>query len=267
MKRGTVLYKMTGSGNDFVFVDGRTSPAVSPEEIARLCARRTGMGADGFVVLEPGSAAGVVRFQFFNCDGSRASMCGNAALCATRLAARLRMAPAAGMRLETDAGTLATRCLPGAGERAEIEVPAHGRIVLPEIALAAGEQSAHLVEVGVPHVVVVVDDVRLVEVCERGSELRRHSAVQPAGANVNFVSGHEAEWSMRTFERGVEDETLACGTGAVAAAVVLSHDGTVALPWSVQTVAGSLLTVSGSLRDGARLAGEGRLVFKAIVGG
>lgn len=268
MKQGTILYKMTGSGNDFVFLDGRTTPvaSVSGEEIMLLCARRSGIGADGLVVLEPGTSPGVVRFHFFNSDGRRASMCGNAALCATRLAARLGMAPAAGMRLETDAGTLASCCVPGPDERAEIEVPPHGRIVGPEIALHPGERSLHLTAVGVPHLVVLVDDVQAVEVRERGRELRLHGVVQPDGANVNFVSCREAEWRMRTFERGVEDETLACGTGAVAAAAVLEPQGTIQLPWSVRTASGSTLTVSGDLRSGARLGGEGRFLFKAVLG-
>lgn len=270
MKKGTILYKMTGSGNDFVFFDGRSTPveSVSAEEIVRLCARRTGIGADGVVVVEPGASPGAVRFHFFNSDGGRASMCGNAALCATRLAALLGMAPGAGMWLETDAGTLASRCLPENGEQAEIEFPPHGGIVAPEIPLHPGEESVHLTEVGVPHLVVLVHDVQAVEVRDRGRELREHPAVQPAGANVNFVSQHEAEWRMRTFERGVEAETLACGTGAVAAAAVLVElESAIQLPWRVRTVLGTMLTVSGDLRNGARLAGEGRLLFKAIVGG
>ena len=97
--------------------------------------------------------------------------------------------------------------------------------------------------------------------------MRRHPVVHPDGANVNFVSCRDGEWRMRTYERGVESETLACGTGAVAAAAVLAHNGVLGLPWNVQTASGSVLTVSGELADGARLAGEGRLVFKAVLGG
>jgi diaminopimelate epimerase len=272
--QGAVLYKMSGSGNDFVFADGRVAPAETwaVQEIRQLCARRTGIGADGFVVLEPGSEQHAVRFHFFNSDGRRASLCGNAALCATRLAAWLGLARPEGMLLETDVGKLATRCLAGSGERAEIEVPSPGTAVVPEVALDDGEQSMHRVDVGVPHLVVLVEDLQAVAVCQRGRELRSHKALGRAGANVNFVAGDRAEWGMRTYERGVEDETLACGTGAVAVATVLARIHGVRLPWNVRTVSGCVLTVSGELQDGtgiagARLAGEGRLVFRAILGG
>src|SRR6266581_1059029 len=117
---GLPIYKMTGSGNDFVMVDGRhTSPADwSEADIRAVCARGTGVGADGLVFVCPGSARNAVRMIYFNADGSRAAMCGNAALCSTRLAARLGIARAQGMTLETDAGSYESRCS-GPGERAE----------------------------------------------------------------------------------------------------------------------------------------------------
>lgn len=272
--RGLILYKMSGSGNDFLFADGRLTPGStwSEDDIRSLCRPHTGIGADGFAVLEPGSGPGRVRFHFFNSDGSRAAMCGNAALCATRLAAWLRIAPAGRMWLETDAGTLEGRCLEGPGERAEIAAPEPGPIVTPDIALGTGEVSMHFTEVGVPHLVLRVDDVAGVDVCRRGSELRWHGSLQPAGANVNFVSGDRGDWLIRTFERGVEGETLACGTGAVAAAAVLARNGATEVPWNVRTASGALLTVSGEVGEGGqlespRLSGEGRLVFRAILGG
>ncbi len=271
--KGTVIYKMSGSGNDFVFSDGRRDPVESwpPERIRAVCHRRTGVGADGLVVVEPGSGPGAVRFQFFNNDGSRASMCGNAALCATRLSAWLELAPPEGMRLETDAGTFETRCLPGPGELAEIRLPNVGRLDRPAIELVAGEREIALTTVGVPHLVVLVDDPAAVDVLGRGRELRLHEALKPGGANVNFVGQVNGGWAMRTYERGVEDETLACGTGAVACAALLSDLGGADLPWQVRTAAGPLLTVScegsggGTVRNAVlaepTLTGEGRLVF------
>src|SRR5881296_4492645 len=118
---GTPIYKMTGSGNDFVMVDGRhAAPGDwSPEDIRAVCARGTGVGADGLVFVSPGSAPNAVRMIYFNADGSHAAMCGNAALCSTRLAARLGIARAQGMTLETDAGSYESRC-GGPGERAEL---------------------------------------------------------------------------------------------------------------------------------------------------
>ena len=109
--KGIVFYKMTGSGNDFVLLDGRTTTLADwpAARIVDVCDRRLGVGADGLVILTP-EAPGAVRMDFFNCDGSRAAMCGNAALCSTRLSAHLEMAPATGMRLVTGAGTFMTRC-------------------------------------------------------------------------------------------------------------------------------------------------------------
>lgn len=270
--KGTIVYKMSGSGNDFVFLDGRASAlgTWTPERIADVCARGTGVGADGLVVLEPGSAPGRVRFHYFNSDGSRAAMCGNAALCAARLAAWLELAPANGMLLETDAGELEARCLSGEGERAEITLPEVGEIERPAITLGAGERSIRLTRVGVPHLVVEVEDLDRVQLTVRGPALRRHAEAGPQGANVNFVGRKGSGWAMRTYERGVEAETLACGTGAAACAAVLSTEHGVSLPWSVVTASGAVLTVSApdGFRGGRpRLAGEGRLLFRGILHG
>jgi diaminopimelate epimerase len=280
---GTVIYKMTGSGNDFVFVDGRVEPVElwPPKRIRAYCRRRTGIGADGLVVLEPGSEPGAVRFHFFNSDGGRAPMCGNGSLCATRLAAWLELAPADGMILETDAGAFRTRCVPGEAERAEIVLSDIPGLEAPSIELAPGENHIRLGVIGmadlpgIPHLVVLVDDVRAVNVAERGRALRYHEAIAPAGANVNFVSQAEGGgWTMRTYERGVEGETLACGTGAVTSAAVLAAAGEIHLPWDVVTTAGYRLTISGRARNGTKgavlaeptLAGEARIVYRAAVG-
>ncbi len=269
---GEIIYKMTGSGNDFVVLDGRTSVPTrwSPDRIRAVCARGTGVGADGLVVLVPGSGPGRVRFNFFNNDGSRAAMCGNAALCAARMAAWLELAPGEGLVLETDAGPVEARCLPGPGERAELRLPHTSQISSPDIALSAGERAIRLATVGVPHLVVHVDDLAAVPLLERGRALRAHPAIGPAGANVNFVANGSAGWAMRTYERGVEAETLACGTGAVACAAALAAGGEVELPWEVHTSSGTVLSVSGTPeRSGRiavpRLAGEGRLVFRAVL--
>ncbi len=268
---GTVLYKMSGSGNDFVVADGRVSSLEqwTPERIRAVCARSTGVGADGFVLLEPGTSADGVRFHFFNNDGGRAPMCGNAALCATRLAWWLKIVPAS-MLLETDAGVIEARCLDGPGERAEIVLPSTAELTRPDIPLIAAERALHLTTVGVPHVVVVVEDVSGVSLPERGRELRCHPALAPSGANVNFVSRRAQEWMMRTYERGVEGETLACATGAVAAAAVLAHAGQADLPLEIRAASGYTLCVSGDLTptgqlDCPRVAGEGRLVFRATL--
>lgn len=270
---GLVVYKMTGSGNDFVFVDGRTAgpEGWTPELIRAVCARQNGVGADGFVVLEPGAVPGTVRFHFYNNDGQRAPMCGNGALCATRIAAHLELAPFEGMVLETDAGQYRARCLSGAGEGAELVLGAVEWPSQPGVALGPGEHEAHLVQVGVPHLVVLVDELQQLPIAERGRALRFDPALGASGANVNFLARQGGgAWAMRTYERGVEGETLACGTGAVACATVLVSLGRAKLPIEIATASGCVLRVAGEAQDGkgfrdVRLQGEGRLVFRAAL--
>ncbi len=270
---GTVIYKMSGSGNDFVFVDGRVAPADSwtPERIRWICSRQTGVGGDGVAVIEPGAAPGAVRLQYFNRDGFRAALCGNASLCAARLSTWLELAPADGIQLETDAGPVRARCLAGPGELAEVEISGISAVQTPALQLAPNEKWARFATVGVPHLVVLVDAVADVDVAARGRALRLDPLLQPEGANVTFISPEGAGWRMRTYERGVEAETLACGTGSVAVATVLVGAGLAEWPVSLRTASECTLTVSPaeSPRGAAttlRLVGEGRLVFRGIIG-
>ncbi|HYT05200.1 MAG TPA: diaminopimelate epimerase [Gemmatimonadales bacterium] len=266
---------MTGSGNDFVMVDGRhTTPEDwSPEDIRAVCARGTGVGADGLVFVGPGSAPEAVRMIYFNADGSHAAMCGNAALCSTWLAARLGFASRQGMVLETDAGIYQSRCAP-ADERAELHLaPVPAPAAVPRVATIAGEERAALGTVGVPHLVVLVKDVDTVDVSARGKALRFDPALGPDGANVNFISAplkRGGQWRMRTYERGVEGETLACGTGAVAAACALAEWGLESPPVTFQTRSGRQLEIrarkaAGGLYDDVWLVGEARLVLRGVI--
>ncbi len=262
------FYKMTGSGNDFVFVDGRWSGLDDwpPDRIRRVCERRTGVGADGLVHLAPVQGGGLAM-AYFNADGSRAELCGNAALCAIRLATVLDLAGPGPVALETDSGRLEGRPV-GPGWAAELRF---GTVALPrpaELDLVRGERLAFQGTVGVPHTVLLVEDVRSVEVVGRGRQLRFDPQVAPAGTNVNFVgpgAGPEGQWRLRTYERGVEAETLACGTGTVAAALTLAAAGLAQLPVRIESSSGAVLSVAGELAAGeARevwLCGEGRLVF------
>jgi diaminopimelate epimerase len=270
--KGTVFYKMTGSGNDFVLLDGRsTTPEQwSRKRIVEICDRRSGVGADGLVILSPADGD-AVRMAFFNSDGSRAAMCGNAALCSTRLSAYLELGPAEGMRLLTDAGVVATRCLEE-DERAEIRLPdALVPKPAPAIAPQAGERSIWMGCVGVPHVIVLVDDIEAVDVAGRGKALRHDPAAGPEGANANFIAAPRkagAPWLIRTFERGVEGETLACGTGTVAAALALAGCTGASLPLQFLSRGGELLSVRATLRGDVAtdiwLGGQGRLVFRGV---
>jgi len=267
---------MTGSGNDFVMVDARhTTPADwSVADIRAVCARRTGIGADGLVFVGPGSRPDVVRMIYFNSDGSRAAMCGNAALCSTRLAVRLGLAHPQRMTLETDAATYESRCATSSdGERAELHLaPVQAPAPVPGLVTAPGERQAVLGTVGVPHLVVLVDDVDRVDAVGRGSLLRSDPALGPAGANVNFISpgARGSEWRMRTYERGVEDETLACGTGAVAAACAVASWGLAELPITFWTRSERRLEIrarrtSDGVYEDVWLEGEARLVVRGVI--
>ena len=271
---GVPVYKMTGSGNDFVMLDARISAPAdwTPEDMQAVCARGTGIGADGVVFVGPGSKPGSARMIYFNADGSHAAMCGNAALCSTRLAARLGLARGTRMMLETDAGTYDSRC-DGEGERAELHLaPVTAPTPVDGLSTTSGEHRVVLGTVGVPHLVVLVDDVDLVDIIRRGKALRSDPALGAAGANVNFISAgpQPSEWRMRTYERGIEDETLACGTGAVAAACALADWGLAKPPLWFWTRSGRRLEVrmrkaSADQYDDVWLGGEARLVVRGVI--
>jgi len=273
--RGLVVYKMTGSGNDFVMVDGRAGGFDWPEAAIRaLCNRRRGIGGDALVVVSPGTGAGRVRMTYFNSDGSPAPMCGNAALCSAQLAREVELTDGRESALETDAGEYRVACV--GRDRARLRI---GQVApprrLPEIDLGPGEADASLVTVGVPHVVMLVDDVANVAVRERGRELRLHHSLAPGGANINFVAigpTPDGTWPMRTYERGVEAETYACGTGAVAAAARLA--GASPGGSAMQFLARTGLTIGvqwecrnpdGGALDGVWMEGEARFLFRAVI--
>ncbi len=261
---GLRFYKMSGSGNDFIVVDARDDPHEelrSPAVIQRLSARGTGIGADGLVLLaaEPGAD---FRMIYYNADGSRASMCGNAALCCTALAAQLAPGFRDVLCFETDSGPVTGRVVDG---RPEIDLAAVTN-VQPQapISASAGESLIGYAVAGVPHLTVVVDDVANADVSRRGRELRSSPELAPDGANANFVSSDGPTWAIRTYERGIEGETLACGTGAVASAILLRVWGFATGDVDLKTRSGRVLTVK-LRQDGTTwlptLAGEGRIVF------
>lgn len=273
---GTPFFKMTGSGNDFVFVDGRETSLAAwpPERIAATCHRRNGVGADGLVLLEV-EAANVVRMHYFNADGGRAALCGNASLCSTRLSVRLGIGDPAGMTLRTDAGELQTRCV-GPGQIAELRFPAFPVPPGVELDWAPGESGrAWLGNIGVPHLIVLVDDLGAVHVDGRGRELRFSPQFAPGGSNVNFVGVTPGPagptWGIRTYERGIEGETMACGTGTICAAFALASHGLAELPVRMTTASGSELAVAGRITEAVAedvwLCGEGRLVFEGVLEG
>jgi diaminopimelate epimerase len=257
---------MTGSGNDFVMVDARREPPgalLEPAVVQRVCARGTGVGADGIVFLEP-SAVASLKLVYLNADGSRAEFCGNATLCTTRLATEIGAGSGSGFDIETDSGIVAAR-LAGPVPEIDLQPVVEVRAESPEIALQSGERRVGFAVVGVPHLVIQCDDVATVDVVGRGRPLRGHPTL-PAGANVNFVSrGSGGRWRVRTYERGVEAETLACGSGAVATAILLTiweeARGTV----EIETTSGKSLRVRLERHESCwkpSLSGEGRVVYQ-----
>jgi diaminopimelate epimerase len=263
--KGREFFKMSGSGNDFVFVDARSEPAkslASPEVVAAICSRGTGIGADGVCFLEPSRKA-AVRLVYLNADGSRADLCGNATLCAARLARELGIVSAGEFGIETDSGVLAARFK---GDQPEIDLlPVTDSRSDAGLPLEAGERRMGFALVGVPHLVMQVDDLDSVDVVGRGRPLRRHASLK-AGANVNFIQPASDGWiNYRTYERGVEAETLACGTGSVATAVLATAWGLAGTgPVRIRTRSGRELTVrlSGPVDAPVpSLSGEARLVY------
>ncbi|MBI3288804.1 MAG: diaminopimelate epimerase [Elusimicrobia bacterium] len=248
------FWKMSGAGNDFVLLAGQPKGTSGPALARRLCDRRRGVGADGLLILS--RRAGRVRADYWNSDGS-AAFCGNGSRCAALWAAQRRWVGAR-ISLDTARGPVTAR-LTGKG-RAEVSMPAPTGLALGKrLKVLARTLTVHFVDTGVPHAVVLVPDVEKVDVRALGRALRFHAAFGKAGANVDFVSDHGDRLSLRTYERGVEDETLACGTGVVAAAAVARALGHRASPVRVRVRGGEELTVS--LDRGARLEGPGRVTF------
>jgi diaminopimelate epimerase len=262
---GREFVKMSGSGNDFVMVDARRQAPgelAEPEVIGRLCARATGIGADGIVFLENSDRADV-KLTYLNSDGSLADLCGNATLCTTRLAVRMGAARPDGLSIETGAGIIRARILDSGIPEIDL---AEITEVKPDagIPMAGPEERIGFVKAGIPHLVIQVPDVGQVDVVGRGRPLRFHKSLRE-GANVNFLAGSGNDWMIRTYERGVEGETLACGTGATGSAIMISTWTGTKGPIRLRTKSGRTLqvrlqkTTSGWLPS---LSGEAQIVFE-----
>jgi diaminopimelate epimerase len=266
---GRSFYKMSGSGNDFVMVNAMEESAadlMTAAAVQAICARATGIGADGLVTLERSDRADF-RMIYLNSDGSRADLCGNASLCSSRLAAELGIISGGSFRMETDAGVLSGILGPD-GPEVELEPVVEVSRNMP-FRLAQGEHWMGFAKAGVPHLVVRVDDVSTVDVTGRGRPLRYEPSL-PSGANVNFVSaGSPGRWRIRTYERGVEGETLACGTGSIASAILLAEAGEASGRVELMTRSGKVLRVGlKRTSDGwlPSLSGEARIVFQGVFG-
>jgi diaminopimelate epimerase len=236
--------KMNGAGNDFVLIDNREGKIrLTREQIVRLCHRQRGIGADGlFLLVRSASGRADWAWEFYNRDGSAADMCGNGARCFARFIQR--QAGAKGQTtFETGAGIITATFQ---GERVTVNLTQPRDLKLSEkMSLSAGLLAVHSLNTGVPHAVIFVPDADQAMVQQLGAELRHHPRFAPQGTNVNFVQVLGPNWiRVRTFERGVEGETLACGTGVTASALVSSRVRGFTSPIKVQVQGGDQLEVS-----------------------
>ncbi|MFA5039775.1 MAG: diaminopimelate epimerase [Candidatus Omnitrophota bacterium] len=218
--------KMEGSGNDFVLIKARSSQAPGPEFVRVLCDRKFGVGADGVLFLSSSKKADI-RMRIFNADGTEAQMCGNGARCAALWTAKMSAGSTAkGLTLETQAGLIRAE-LKGDVVRLKMTDPKDIRLDL-HVKACGRDYEADYVDTGVPHAVIEVSSIEEAPVRLLGRAIRHHKIFSPAGTNVDFIQRlGDRSVLIRTYERGVEDETLACGTGSVAAAIisVLNHEG------------------------------------------
>lgn len=259
--------KMEGAGNDFIVIDNRRRSITGGSAAAkRLCARKFSVGGDGLVLLER-SKKSDIRMRIFNPDGSEAEMCGNGVRCIAKFASERRITGSS-LTIETMAGEIRAS-VKGDVIKARLMDPKELRINF-RIPLGAGHETVHFVNTGVPHVVKVVDSIERVDVKGMGRAIRHHENFAPRGANVNFIEyGPGNSIRVATYERGVESETLACGTGSTASALIAAALKGLKSPVSVRTAGGETLKIYFSKKGDAYtevcLEGRVRTAFEGRV--
>jgi len=261
--------KMNGAGNDFVVLDNRDrSLELGAGQLAFLCDRHRGVGADGVLIVEPPANGADFRMRYYNADGGEAEMCANGARCFARYTSRITGRQDA-VSFETPAGVIRAECA-GDNIRLAMSQP-HDLMLDRQVKLASGDLVVHSINTGVPHAVVFVEDLEKVDVRGLGAALRYHPDFAPKGTNANFVRIIDSSAvAIRTYERGVEDETLACGTGVVATALILHEKHGASSPVSVRVRGGDTLVVSFEKADGVyrgvSLTGPAEFVFDGQIG-
>jgi diaminopimelate epimerase len=265
--------KMVASGNDFVVIDNRDEgfdPGDHPL-IKRICTRRLAIGADGLILLE-GDEHYDFSMKYFNSDGREASMCGNGGRCIALYACLLGLVKGQ-MSFRAKAGIYEASIESLSGEEADVTLSMpEPTNIRPENDIKIGEVSLIYgsIDTGVPHVVLKADDLESLDVVTMGNRIRHHPLFEERGTNVNFIEVKgQNRIQVRTYERGVEDETLSCGTGAVASAIVASIWKAFPGPIVVGTASGEDVIVSfekkGSGFKNVSLRGEARIVYRGVV--
>jgi len=266
----TVLHftKMNGAGNDFILIDNRTGYVhLDRTQIACLCDRHRGIGADGILLLEKASNHADFRMRYFNADGGEVEMCGNGARCFARFANKV-----AGRKekisFETPAGVISAKL---AGDLVTLQMTEPTDLRLKTTLRVMDEnKTVHFINSGVPHVVIPVLQLDDVDVQGAGSAIRHHKMFSPKGTNVNFLEKRgPKQIAVRTYERGVEAETLACGTGIVASALVFAATENATSPVTVIARGGDELRVGFEKSDNAfrnvTLTGPAEFVFEGSI--
>ncbi|HON85679.1 MAG TPA: diaminopimelate epimerase [Syntrophorhabdaceae bacterium] len=256
------FYKLNASGNDFILIDNRDGIIYKKysdikDFVVKICRQHHSVGADGVIFIEDSDRADF-RWRFFNSDGSEAEMCGNGGRCAARYA-YIKGIAKSNMVFETQAGLIKAE-VESSKVKLQLTNPVDLKLDYP-IKLEDRELFISSVNTGVPHAVLITDDVEYAPVEELGRKIRFHSAFGNQGSNVNFVQIIDQEnVKIRTYERGVEGETLACGTGAVATGVILKEKGLVKTPVKIWTRGGEKINIY--IDNDVYLEGESRIVFK-----
>lgn len=262
------FYKMNGAGNDFIVIDNRNLKIdLSKETIAALCDRHRGIGADGLLAVEPAQQDADYRFRYYNADGGEAEMCGNGARCFGRFTAHLSPEVKDIVTFETIAGELSAEMIEGnvkimMSDPFDLEIDTDCKI--------EGLSAIDFLNTGVPHAVSSTDDLASINVKKMGAAIRNHQRFSPNGTNVNFYQAKgNSHIAIRTYERGVEDETLACGTGMCACALIHHLKTGEPSPIKVDVAGGDTLEIGfEKVADGFKnvtLSGPADFVFEGDV--
>ena len=270
VSRAVRFWKLEGAGNDFLGLDGRAGGfQLKRQQIADLCDRRRGVGADGVLVVEKPKVRGAdFRMRYYNSDGGEAEMCGNGARCFALLARAVSGRKWNVLRIQTQAGLVTLQIR---GQEVQVSMTEPTKLRLGRKLVVAGRKLAvDFLNTGVPHAVLFVRSVRSIDVAKQGRAIRYHSAFAPSGTNVNFVEiGRGNRIHVRTYERGVEGETLACGTGVVAASILSNLRRGLRPPIQVATRGGDNVRVGFSMENGharkVTLQGPARIVYRGVL--
>lgn len=275
--------KMSGAGNDFILIDESKNPQIvlSKDEITFLCSRRIGIGADGVMIVKDSNDTGF-EMEYFNSDGSSDTLCGNGARCAILYSSLTNRMKNNSIDFRTNSELYSGEFLNEGKIKFNMKPPKHLKF---NFKIKAAEQliTASYADTGSPHVVINIDDVlsnpakpnsaysslNELPVIELGREIRNKEEFAPAGTNVNFIKIKNGLVKIRTYERGVEDETLACGTGAAAAAIISVVNNNLNPPIKLETKSEEELVVDFKIEDkkvkNLSLTGSAKLVFEGTI--